>query len=209
MKRTAAWLLTVFFCLCLGMAAAEVWYCPLCGRRNEDNYCPNDGTKKPDDLLSDRKGQTVDLYDISDLSPSNKCRVQPMIYSTNRYREIGKDSGYDIRKDFSVKTIQNNRGSKEYGLYFKFTPGGKDNGYLITRFDIVIEDPKKNIIYTEGFDSDMECKKGYYWYWNFFSLQNMFEEQLDTTGTIPLGTFTLHVYFNRLWAGKTTFKVVK
>ena len=31
-------------------AFADGWYCPSCGRYNDNNFCPKDGTKKPTDL---------------------------------------------------------------------------------------------------------------------------------------------------------------
>ena len=31
-------------------AFADGWYCPSCGRYNDNNFCPKDGTKKPADL---------------------------------------------------------------------------------------------------------------------------------------------------------------
>lgn len=33
-------------------AFADGWYCPSCGRYNDNNFCPKDGTSKPSDLKS-------------------------------------------------------------------------------------------------------------------------------------------------------------
>lgn len=35
---------------------ADGWYCPNCGRYNDSNFCPKDGTGKPSDLESNAKG---------------------------------------------------------------------------------------------------------------------------------------------------------
>ena len=37
-------------------AFADGWYCPSCGRYNDSNFCPKDGTKKPSDLESNAAG---------------------------------------------------------------------------------------------------------------------------------------------------------
>ena len=36
--------------LALPVFADGTWYCPTCGRKNDSNFCPKDGTKKPTDL---------------------------------------------------------------------------------------------------------------------------------------------------------------
>ena len=33
--------------MCCGAVAGSVWYCPKCGRQCTDNYCPSDGTARP------------------------------------------------------------------------------------------------------------------------------------------------------------------
>lgn len=143
------------------------------------------------------------------LSPNNKCPVQPIIYSNPRALNLSTDKAYDLNKKLSASTIEKDLGTREYGLYFKFTPGGKDNGYVITRFDVIITGPDHTIVHKEGFNDYMECRRGYYWFWDFFSLQEMFEKQLKEKGSIQTGNYTMDVYFNGLWAGKTAFLINK
>ena len=42
--------------LLVASAYAAGWYCPSCGRYNDNNFCPKDGTRKPSDLESNAKG---------------------------------------------------------------------------------------------------------------------------------------------------------
>ena len=117
------------------------------------------------------------------LSPAYKCPVRPTIYSNRRYRKVGEDRAYEINKDFSVSMIRQNKGYLEYGLYLKFTPGRSDNGYYISRFDTVISDPYGNIVYRYGYDTNMTCQYGYYWYWDFYNLDGMFSRMLSQSAS--------------------------
>ena len=154
-------------------------------------------------------GLSADKYQKPDLSLSSNrtCPVRPTIYSTRRSRKVGEERAYDINKDFSARTIEDNFGFREYGLYLKFTPGRADNGYYIYRFDTVISDPYGNVVYSSGYDSDMTCTYGYYWYWDFYNLNSMFYDIDNRYGYIPKGVYTMDIYFNYLWAGKTQFRV--
>lgn len=52
MKRTIALLLAILLLgsfVTMAFAASE-WYCPKCGRKNTDNFCPKDGTARPADI---------------------------------------------------------------------------------------------------------------------------------------------------------------
>ena len=42
--------------LLVASAFADGWYCPSCGRYNDSNFCPKDGTGKPSDLKSNATG---------------------------------------------------------------------------------------------------------------------------------------------------------
>ena len=62
MKRIAALLLVLALLLpCLGMADT-LWYCPKCGRPNNDNFCPTDGTARPATGASNATGLTYSNY---------------------------------------------------------------------------------------------------------------------------------------------------
>jgi len=152
--------------------------------------------------------RTAMRYDDSNYM-ANKCPVSPAIYSTRRYKDRDKENAYDLNKDFSADAIQRWMGARDYGLYLKFTPGRADNGYQITRFDAAILDPTGEEVFAVGFDDDMKCQYGYYWYWDFFNLDEMFQNLLSSKGYIPTGVYTMHIYFNGMWAGKTQFRVQK
>jgi len=45
-KRIVSLLLSLMLLFCCAPALAETWYCPQCGRLNDSNYCPFDGTAR-------------------------------------------------------------------------------------------------------------------------------------------------------------------
>ncbi len=206
MKKICSLLLALLLCLLSVPALADTWYCPSCGRLNNANFCPVDGTAKPRDMGSS-SSYTNNQDRLSSLSPSNECIVQPTIYTCHRYYDNNRGKAYDLNEKFSVKKIRNNQRSRTYGLYMKFTPSRVDNGYHIHRFDVVISSPSGVSLYTTGFDTDMTCEYGRYWYWDFFSLEEFFAYSLQNYNNIPSGTYRIDIYFNSLWAGKSIFKV--
>ena len=64
MKRLIPFLLAVIMLFVTGTALADDWYCPECGAKNSGNFCPNDGTKRPDSTGGGG-------YSASDLSIDN------------------------------------------------------------------------------------------------------------------------------------------
>lgn len=49
-KLVSLALVLILAAIMLLPAYADGWYCPSCGRYNDSNFCPKDGTKKPSDL---------------------------------------------------------------------------------------------------------------------------------------------------------------
>ena len=47
MKRILVGIVVLVLALACLPAMAETWYCPQCGRLNDSNFCPVDGTQKP------------------------------------------------------------------------------------------------------------------------------------------------------------------
>lgn len=145
----------------------------------------------------------------STLSPSRICPVTPTVYSMRRYRKIGSDKAYDTQKDFSSSMIVRQQGNQEYGLYLKFTPGRVDDGYYISTIGMVLSDPSGNILEENEYDVSITCKYGEYWHWDFYNLDDVFSSLISTYGYVPNGVYTMDIYFNSLWAGKTQFRVQK
>ena len=145
----------------------------------------------------------------TDLSPDNKCPMRPTVYSTPRYYNTAANKAYDLdrKKGLSAKTINNETGDKLYGLYLKLTPGGKDVGYTVKRFDIVVKDSDGRILYTDGFDSDLTCKNGYYFVWNFFPLEGLYNNMKQLYGEVIPGNYNMDVYINELWAGNAGIRI--
>ena len=142
------------------------------------------------------------------LSPNHKSSIKATIYSSPRSRRISNESVTNL-KSFSVKTMAKNKGIYEYGLYFKFTPKASEAGNVISRFDFVVTGPYGDIVYQDGFYQIMRLQRNHYGAIKFFNLQGMFDEQARKYGSVPTGTYTLDVYFDEAWSGKTTFKVNK
>ena len=59
MKRLISFVLAMILLFALGTAFADEWYCPVCGTKCTENFCPKDGTKRPDDIASDSTAATV------------------------------------------------------------------------------------------------------------------------------------------------------
>lgn len=57
MRKILSLALTLLLAAALILPAfADGWYCPSCGRYNDNNFCPKDGTGKPSDLDSTSVG---------------------------------------------------------------------------------------------------------------------------------------------------------
>ena len=145
----------------------------------------------------------------TDLSRDRKCPAKPTLYTSARYKSVGSDQVAELRKGFSAKQINETEGSRVYGMYFKFTPKSGDHGYHISRFDVVITEKNGDILFADGFNTDMTCQRGYYWAWNFFPLDGMFRQLKQKYGEVVPGTYTMDIYFNSLWANSTKIKVGK
>jgi len=149
------------------------------------------------------------------LSAHNICKVRPQFYCSTRYRDEGERFGYDLSSlgldnNFSASSIQKaiDKGTRRYGIYFKFTPSYQDEGFEINRIDFVFTDSQKNIIYSMGFKAQIICKDDYAVAWNFIDLMDMFKEQKEQNG-IMKEKYLMEIYFNEEWAGSVSFKVSK
>ena len=163
-----------------------------------------------DQVKSIRDGSTSGKSGViqTSLSPDNKCPAQAQIYCSPRCKNLDNNQAYDINS-LSAKQI-NSSSNRSYGLYFKFTPSVMDDGYQINRIDVVVSDANNNtVLYVDGFDTDIQCQRNYYWAWNFFSLDGLYDNMRETDGQVVEGQYRMDIYFNQLWAGKTSFRIQK
>lgn len=142
------------------------------------------------------------------LDPKDKCPQTPTVYCAPRYQDPGANP-QNLKNGLSAKVISGDVSGRKYGLYFKFTPKGKNQNYLITYLNVTIHDSKNNLVYAIGSSTYLQCQPRYYWYWNFFDLEELFDNLKVLNGSITPGKYTMNIYFNRLWAGKTTFTIKK
>ena len=81
---------TVMILLCVIVSAcAETWYCPNCGRENDSNFCPVDGTAKPNDLGTSSGRTLSDLPLLSSIQTKMVASENVDVYTgpgTNYYR---------------------------------------------------------------------------------------------------------------------------
>lgn len=72
-------------------ALADGWYCPSCGRYNDNNFCPKDGTRKPADL--DKSSST------GSTASQNRVGVEPV-------KSVKFQSKYDgeTNKEYAIIT---------------------------------------------------------------------------------------------------------
>ena len=154
-------------------------------------------------------GSSGFVYPTTSLSPNLKCPVQPTIYCKPRFFDQATQKANNMSKGLSAKQINSAPAGRQYGLYFKFTPARSAGGYHISRFDVVISDANGQILYVDGFDASMTCQAGYYWYWDFFPLDGLYENLRSLYGEVVPGKFVMDIYFNSLWAGKTNINIGK
>lgn len=100
MKRLISIILAMVLLLAAGAAAADDWFCPECGRKNSENFCPNDGTKRPDDA----GGSIVTTTSSSDLKVDN----------------------VKLQTDGSV-TVSWSGGKAPYDVYYQYYVNGNRN----------------------------------------------------------------------------------
>ena len=159
--------------------------------------------------LAASSGNSTFVYPTTSLSPNLKCPVQPTVYCKPRFFDTTTQKANNMSKGLSAKQINSAPANRQYGLYFKFTPARSADGYQINRFDIVISDSNGQVLYTDGGISFMTCQAGYYWAWDFFSLEGFYENLRAIYGEVVPGRFVMDIYFNSLWAGKTNINIGK
>ena len=78
MKRMLALLVTALLLCQMPLALADTWYCPQCGRLNDNNFCPVDGTARPAVSQSQSSGgYTQYAYVTGTLSMKLATRTGP------------------------------------------------------------------------------------------------------------------------------------
>lgn len=142
------------------------------------------------------------------LDESNRC-VQPlMVYCAPRYQDAGKEGGSNLRR-LSANQIATDTSGRIYGLYVKITPRAQKETLIISRVDILIHDKLGELVYAEGFDREITCRPGNYFHWDFFKLGGLYDNLKTLYGDITTGNFTMSIFFDRHWAGNTTFYIYK
>ena len=149
------------------------------------------------------------VYPTTSLSPNLKCPVQPAIYTKPRSYDTAAAKANNMAKGLSAKQINSASPGRHFGLYFKFTPARSATGYVIRRIDFVISDTNGQILNVYGIDTTVTCQGGYYWYWDFFPLDELYDALRGINGEVVPGKFVLDLYFNSLWAGRTTVSIGK
>ena len=124
MKRIAALLLVLALLLpCLGMADT-LWYCPKCGRPNNDNFCPTDGTARPATGASNATALTYSDYAYEPALPQDLLMgACTLLRSTAAY--YGPGPAYSLMKN----SVPAGTSAQIYGLEF-----GGDDDYLLVEF---------------------------------------------------------------------------
>lgn len=145
----------------------------------------------------------------ANLNPNNRCPQTPSVYCSPRYKDPGTLYGYDLRRGLSASQISSDNSGRMYGLYFKFTPRGRNQNYTVTEIDYVIQDKRGNLIFHEHDYEFVQIQPRYYFYINFLDLTGFFNNLKVLNGSITPGSYRLDIYFNGMWAGKTNFTIKK
>ena len=143
------------------------------------------------------------------LDEANRC-VQPlMVYCAPRYQDAGKEGGSNLRRGLSAEQIATDTSGRTYGLYVKITPRAQKETLIISRVDILIRDKNEELVYAEGFNREIVCRPGNYFHWDFYKLGGLFDNLKTLYGDIANGNYTMSIFFDRHWAGNTTFYIYK
>ena len=143
------------------------------------------------------------------LDESNRCSQPLMVYCAPRYQDEGKEGGSNLRRGLSAEQITTDTSGRAYGLYVKITPRAQKEVLIVSRVDILIRDKNNELVYAEGFDREITCRPGSYFHWDFFKLGGLYDNLKTLYGGITNGNYTMSIFFDRHWAGNTTFYIYK
>lgn len=122
MKKLPVLLLTILLLLsaCTAAFAASEWYCPSCGRKNDNNFCPHDGTPRPSDDSSTYYGSDTRYASVN------------AVLNRRLATRTGPGTKYDEPGSFlsagcSVKALSKAYDSANgiWWVHVEFTAGGK------------------------------------------------------------------------------------
>ena len=165
--------------------------------------CPPASADEAEDLRA-RLAQAAE-----GLEESNRYPQPLMVYCAPRYQDPGKEGGSNLRRGLSASQITTDTSGRIYGLYVKITPRAQKETFIISRVDILIRDKLEEVVYAEGFDREITCRPGNYLHWDFFKLGGLYDNLKTLYGDVTTGNFTMSIFFDRHWAGSTTFYIYK
>ena len=124
MKRIFALVLLVIFLLPSVGLATSTWYCPTCGRLNDNNFCPVDGTARPTGAYSSTSNYTNYSYVLAILNSKLATRTGPgtqydepgtFLSSGSQVRVLSK--AYDQRNQIWWVQVEFSSGGSLYRAY--------------------------------------------------------------------------------------------
>ena len=138
MKRLISFLLAMVLLLSAGAAVADEWFCPECGAKNDGNFCPNDGTKRPEKTdtgfvtTSDLKVDSVKLETDGSVTVSWSGGTAPYTVRYQYYVNENHNANVDVILWKAADNIYGNKGTYEYD----FVPG--------ERYWVIVSDANNN-----------------------------------------------------------------
>ena len=153
----------------------------------------------------------------TELTAETKCKIRPSVWWSPKYKDTSSKiiNNVQIKKDdlkvFKASTIQEylQSGTRDYGIFLRFTPGGIDDGFEIHQFHLVISDPENNKIAALRSDLEVTCQKNVEIKWDFVNLMEIFRDLMTQKGEIPTGIYTMDIYFNQQWTNNIKFKIIQ
>jgi len=142
MKRLISLLLAMILLFAAGTALADDWYCPECGEKNSGNFCPNDGTKRPDgkgtnsDMVpsaSDLKIDNVKLETDGSVSIAWSGGTAPYNVYYQYFVNANKNAGVD---NVILWTAENDTYNTKGRYESDFVPG--------EHYWVIVQDANKN-----------------------------------------------------------------
>lgn len=133
MKRLISILLAMLLLLITGTALADDWYCPECGAKNSGNFCPNDGTKRPEgsgivSSSSDLRVDNVKLETDGSVTVSWSGGTAPYKVYYQYYVNDNHNAGANVARWNADEGVYGNKGNYKYD----FVPGER---YWVTVTD--------------------------------------------------------------------------
>lgn len=206
MKRGFSLLLVcilLFSTIAGALADSGQWACQNCGRQNGTSRetCWNCGLERTVTTTQSASGNGYTV-NVSDLS-MQWSYYKPYLFMETQRREGTKNT----KTTFVASEMTRNAGRFQYGMYLKYTNQAYGSGIPAGLWSIVVFDPNGDAAYRHDYETTDVLKSGWYTYWDFYNITEVFTKQVSVCGGVIPGNYTLTLFFEGQKAGEKSFTV--